>query len=276
MSDRDFWNARFKASGHTGWSNPWLYAYDQRNRINALKALIQRIDPSSVMDIGCGTGDFVELVKQECPACNITAIDISNEAIASSRKRFAGVEGVSFYAEDLQVAEFDTEHYDLLVSITVLQHITDHKELHKLLKKIGKALRPNGCFVFLENVYHGQEKADSFYLNKSFSAQDWVKACQGAGLKVSTHSPYPQWGVILVESTLAVLSKFKRMIQSIGNRSNCGVNDIAKLNQLPQPPGRLLALVTRMVLGFAMVLDQVIKLPVPKRLAKYEVFVCTT
>ena len=279
MSNSDFWNNRFRASGHTGWSNPWLYSYDQRNRLNFLKKIIQPIHPDSIMDIGCGTGDFIELVKKVFPACNITAIDISNEVIASARHRFSDVEGVNLVSDDLRTVELGKERYDLLVSVTVLQHITDQIELHKLLKKIRLTLRPNSHFIFLENVYYDKQESDSIYMNKSFSSQEWIKMCHDAGFKVITHSPYPQWGVVIVESIISVLSKLKRTISVIvkGNDARFSNKDNqVNLNRSAQSTGRMLALVTRICLGFAIVLDRVIKFPVPGRLARYEVFICTT
>ena len=105
---QNYWNQRFKVYGHTGWKSPLIYRYDQKIRVNAFKKLLFRKNISlidkNVLDIGCGTGDFVYAISKL--GANVTGCDISNKLFAKTSKRFSKCDNIEIYCCDVKDFNF--------------------------------------------------------------------------------------------------------------------------------------------------------------------------
>lgn len=115
---------------------------DKRTQIynDRIDKLFKRISPpvKSLLEIGCGTGEFLKLLKGIKPELEITGIDISDEAVGLAKEK--GVNCLNFSAEEF--AEKSTEQYDLVLAFEVLEHVfypfSLIKSLLELEKKGGK------------------------------------------------------------------------------------------------------------------------------------------
>lgn len=147
MKDRDFWNNRVKKYGHTGWSDFATYYYDQNLRLNAINSLIRKhgINDTLALDYGCGTGDFSKIMSQYFK--NIIAVDIS-EKVINKAKATNGNEKIKFKLIDKEIFAFK---YDLIVCITVLQHIKNDDELSELINNFYSCLNGSGLVIILES-----------------------------------------------------------------------------------------------------------------------------
>src|SRR5215813_9956896 len=93
-----------------------------RGRLAAFKAevlngFVQDSGVNSVVEWGCGNGDQFALFKFPL----FTGIDISQDAIAACRARFAGRKDCQFFMID----EAPKQRADLALSIDVIFHLTD-------------------------------------------------------------------------------------------------------------------------------------------------------
>src|SRR5712691_8684489 len=63
-SGHSFWSQRLHVHGHTGWSDPTIYAYDQLERLRLVEAAISKtqVVRGRALDFGSGTGDFSRLL----------------------------------------------------------------------------------------------------------------------------------------------------------------------------------------------------------------------
>lgn len=268
MELKDFWNHRFENHGHTGWSNQTLYEYDQKNRLAAFSRLINLDSCSEILDLGCGTGDFIELLKQLIPSSKVYGVDISDETIGFAKQRLVGLEDVDLNCSDITTVEFDKGRFDLVYSITVLQHISSKEDLLDLLMKLHSSLTDNGKFLFLENVYcSGDSKGE--YINTGFSTEDWTSVVKEAGFNVEKVMPYPQWGVLLVETCIELLSKL-RSLAGNANRNQAQSTVVANSGM----SGRKESII-KSVLFLASILDRKLRIPIPQKIARYEIFLCS-
>ena len=110
-----------------------------------------RVDAGTpVLDVGCGVGRWSRLLAAR--GAHVTGVDISPTMAheAARRARADGVwENCRFLVGDL--AGFDTgRRYDLVIGVTVLQHILDHDALHRALANLRRHLEPGGRMVLLE------------------------------------------------------------------------------------------------------------------------------
>lgn len=115
---------------------------DMRMQIynDRIDKLFKRIPPpvKSLLEIGCGTGRFLKLLKEIKPELQSTGIDINAEAVEIAKEK--GVNCLNASAEAF--AEKDNERYDLILAFEVLEHVFEPfsliKVLLKLLEKDGK------------------------------------------------------------------------------------------------------------------------------------------
>ena len=103
---------------------------------------------AEVADIGCGSGNAINLMAAAFPASKFTGIDFSDEGLATGRDEAArlGLTNAAFVARD--VAQLDaTETYDV---ITAFDAIHDQAQPALVLENIYRALRPGGVFLMVD------------------------------------------------------------------------------------------------------------------------------
>lgn len=161
MSSAAFWSARVRRYGHTGWSDPATYAYDQRLRLKAVAARLGPVDVA--LDYGCGVGDFCALLATQ--ARQVVGHDLSAEALARAA-RLNPAPNIRYEADAQAVW---AQRYDLVLSITVLQHVTDESELSAVLHRFAASLQPGGRVIVLETLAGAAQ--DAGYLKRRTLAQ---------------------------------------------------------------------------------------------------------
>lgn len=189
-----YWDHRFELFGHTGFKNHHVHLYDQKQRIyavhRALNAAGVKLGASSrVLDLGCGTGDFS--AEFAGTGASLVGVDISAPLISKTRERFKNNPKVSFEASALQVFPIKENYFDLVASVTVLQHLTVESELQQVASGIARGLRSGGTVLILESVGERSESSQADYLSAR-SAKSWRKLFTDQGLKLVGESSYPQ------------------------------------------------------------------------------------
>lgn len=209
-----FWDGIYRRQGHTGYSDPRLLAYDQPVRLTTLRRLLSRLfrrelHGRAVLDIGCGTGDIVALLKSM--GARVRGIDISADVAAFARRRFAGESDVVIDAVPLLNANLPAAAYDLVTSVTVLQHVVDHDDLVTVLRGLWRALKPGGYLVALELAPPIREPAsvatgDVIYLQHR-PAELWRFAFEEAGFACVRESALPELGIALQRGLTNLLNR---------------------------------------------------------------------
>jgi len=103
-----------------------------------------------VLDIGCGVGRWSRLLAAR--GADVTGVDISPTMVEEARRR-AQSEGVAdrcrFHVRDISALDVPGE-FDLVLGVTVLQHILDPTALRAALQAIRSRVAPGGRIVLLE------------------------------------------------------------------------------------------------------------------------------
>jgi len=110
-----------------------------------------RVSPGMrVLDVGCGVGRWSRLLAAR--GARVTGVDLSPTMIAEADRRAAAAGVASrcrFLVQDL--ARLDAgEPYDLVLGVTVLQHILDRSALRSAVQRLTGHLAPRGRLVLLE------------------------------------------------------------------------------------------------------------------------------
>ena len=118
---------------------PKLYSY--------FLDILKRKEFNSLLDIGCGRGDFLLTLKKEYPNCNFEGIDRSPLMVEMAQSR-----GVN--ARFCELKELDksysiaTATFDMVNYLTPQEFIDFFKDLHKVVEE-------NGYFIFDVNSEFG-------------------------------------------------------------------------------------------------------------------------
>jgi SAM-dependent methyltransferase len=115
FSSAAYWEARYRAGGHSGAGSYGRLADFKAAFINGLVAA-NRI--ASVLDLGCGDGNLLSLLR--VPA--YTGVDVAPSTLAACTARFAGRTGISFLPYDRLEAAGTAE---LGLSIDVIYHLIE-------------------------------------------------------------------------------------------------------------------------------------------------------
>jgi 2-polyprenyl-3-methyl-5-hydroxy-6-metoxy-1,4-benzoquinol methylase len=103
-----------------------------------------------VLDVGCGVGRWSTLLARRLGI--VTGADLSPTMIAEARRR-AELQNVStrtrFIVQDLARLDVDST-FDLILGVTVLQHILDPESLRSAIRRMTDHLAPGGRMVLLE------------------------------------------------------------------------------------------------------------------------------
>jgi len=154
-----WWSHRARAFGAGGRGLAAVCSYGMPGFYNAAIDLGQRLalapwlDPppgAAVLDVGCGIGRWSRRLARRGAA--VTGIDLSPAMIAEARRRARreGLDGRCRFAvsalEELALGR----RYQLVLGVTVLQHIVEPGRLGRALVRLAAHLGDGGRLVLLE------------------------------------------------------------------------------------------------------------------------------
>ncbi len=124
------------------------------------------------LDLGCGDGDLIGLVRSVRPTAEAVGLDFSEPMIAAAEARFAGVQGITVLRHDLADPLPDIGDFDLVVSGFAIHHLVDERK-RSLSREVASALLPGGVFANLEHVASPSARLHSaFFEAIDFPAED--------------------------------------------------------------------------------------------------------
>ncbi|HSL89272.1 MAG TPA: class I SAM-dependent methyltransferase [Ignavibacteriaceae bacterium] len=140
--------------------------------LNAYKLIRKYAEPESlILDWGAGSGHFSFFLLNQ--GHKVDAFTIENECKLSDhlKKTYPDKYRILLHQDPLAALPFDDQSFDIVVSIGVLEHVSDtnHDEIQSL-KQIRRVLKPNGVFI----CYHFPNKyswieAITKYLNSKYN-----------------------------------------------------------------------------------------------------------
>ncbi len=117
-----------------------------------------------VLDLGCGDGRLLALVKLAYPTVAGIALDFSPTMLEQARLRFAGDMHVAVVAHDFAEPLPDRGKFDAVVSSFAIHHVEDSRK-RGLYKEVFALLEPGGVFINLEHVASPSERLHDDFLD---------------------------------------------------------------------------------------------------------------
>lgn len=118
-------------------NDPWGYSTSgfEKERFNIIIQLAQSVPHKNILEIGCAEGHLTEKLAKITH--NMSAIEISADAIARAKQKTSGV---NFINSDFEKYQPKNKKYDLVVLSEVLYYFKNKDAVIKNIKKSGRYL----------------------------------------------------------------------------------------------------------------------------------------
>jgi SAM-dependent methyltransferase len=160
-------------------ANPWVnrstdfaHRLGMKNIFRILESQWGSLSHRSVLDLGCGRGRWSKEYARR--GAELTGVDISAEAVSLLADEMPKHH---FISQDITSLSFPDESFDIVNSVTVLQHMPDWKQ-RVALTLLSRWLKRGGYVVLLENVLAFD--APHVFPHR---ANEWIEMVEATGLK---------------------------------------------------------------------------------------------
>jgi malonyl-CoA O-methyltransferase len=119
------------------------YAGVQSEAAGMLAKMLPEDGVGHILEIGCGTGTYTEMLKDKFKSAKIKAVDISEPMVRLARKKLDD-DRVSFETGDAEAMDIGSG-YNLITSNAVFHWLCD---LDNIIEKTRQALAPDGVLAF--------------------------------------------------------------------------------------------------------------------------------
>lgn len=97
---------------------------------------------NTVLDVGCGTGEILNTIKNRFPAVSLYGIDISEEMLEKSKEKLLNTAELSL--GDAELLPYESDYFDLLICSDSFHHYPNPQkaieEFYRVLKTDGHLL----------------------------------------------------------------------------------------------------------------------------------------
>ena len=132
MQDQDVNKASFYDAQWKEWNDMIQYSPAPRFRRTKIISWLKKLPVGSLLDVGCGNGEFLLQVHKVIPKIQLTGADVAVELVTSNRLRMP-----EFRFNILNINEgILPERYDAVVCMEVIEHCADYQEVINRLAKM--------------------------------------------------------------------------------------------------------------------------------------------
>ncbi|MDJ0948876.1 MAG: class I SAM-dependent methyltransferase [Alphaproteobacteria bacterium] len=114
---------------------------------------------TQLIDVGCGTGRFLEAVKHNHPALRVVGLDLSHHYVKAARRQLRYRRDVLFVQGNAESLPFHSDHADLVTCVFLL-HELPRKIRNLAIQEFARVLRPGGQAIIVDARQFGD---DPFY-----------------------------------------------------------------------------------------------------------------
>jgi 2-polyprenyl-3-methyl-5-hydroxy-6-metoxy-1,4-benzoquinol methylase len=167
--------------------NAWRYRVRRRLFRRLVRRLALRPDALSVLDVGCGTGFYLEQWKA-LGVASMAGLDISDWAVAQLALTYPNA---TFYrgnvgGSDLSLPE---QAFDAITAMDVLVHLVDDADYLRALRRLHRSLKPGGYLLYSDAFFHGPDKQfEDYWHGRSLAAV--TVAMDATGFEIVSRVPF--------------------------------------------------------------------------------------
>lgn len=125
--------------------NQFAVLYQEIGRRMLERMELIRIQPLTIVDLGCGTGVLLPLLKKCYPQAQVLGLDIASNMLSQAAKHSRWFRKPQLVCADAAVLPFAAESVDFVFSNMMLPWSID---IEKNLQEIYRVLKPGGLLMF--------------------------------------------------------------------------------------------------------------------------------
>lgn len=135
-----------------------------------------RLQPETILDMGCGTGFLLPKLRARFPKAAITAIDVSKASLNVAKEQYGHLD-IDFIQADANAMPFPSSTFDLVISNLMLPWSSDivatFHACMQVLNKQGLLMFSTVGIDTLKELKHSFEKVDAYdHVNEFYDMHD--------------------------------------------------------------------------------------------------------
>jgi SAM-dependent methyltransferase len=167
-----------------------------------------------IVDFGCGSGRFSDLIAKRCKF--LIGVEITQKMLLLAKDECEG-SNIGFVLFDGLSLPIKEGKVDAVISINVLQYITDDFELERILFEIEKSLKPGGKFICIEQVTKNKKRWQRDYKTylHFFAQNNFKKVADHPIRKGHFLLLYPIYFGLIPKMFFKPIAKFEMFLRKI-------------------------------------------------------------
>ncbi|GEM_PF-507434 len=167
INSKVYWDARFDKD----WEHKGGLQQTQRLAEIVIKNIyFLPTSPISILDVGCATGEMVNLLTIHFPFAKVYGCDSSKEIIKKCQQKFPYLRSNFFVADIFDLSKETKKRFDLVVCSNILEHLHEPEKVLEELIKVSKRY----VLILVRAEQEPSEKQvfcfkESFFTQKGFS-----------------------------------------------------------------------------------------------------------
>jgi len=122
----------------------------------------------SVLDIGCGAGNYTIKLLSKIPDLDCFLIDLSAPMLSKAKERIAvsTMGTVTTVQGDIRELNLEKESFDIIMAGAVFHHLRTEDEWYSVFRKVFEALKPGGSVWISDLVIHESENINKMFWSR--------------------------------------------------------------------------------------------------------------
>jgi cyclopropane fatty-acyl-phospholipid synthase-like methyltransferase len=160
-----------------------------RSAIVIAESIVKDLNPTTVVDVGCGTGTILDALRQK--GCQVFGLEYSEAALEYCRKK-----GLNILKFDLQKDSFSGNHFDVAISTEVAEHLPAAvaDRYVSLLTSLSKIVIFTAAQPGQGGTNHVNEQSPSYWTTKFYNlgfqldealSHRWQEVWKASGIVVN-------------------------------------------------------------------------------------------
>jgi ubiquinone/menaquinone biosynthesis C-methylase UbiE len=145
-----------------------------------------------LIDIGCGTGRFLDFVKQAWPRLPALGLDLSDAYVRHARRHLGRWSRLDLIVANAEAIPARDESCDAVTSIFMLHELPPQVR-RAVIGEAARVLKPGGCLILVDSLQRGDEPLYDGMLERfpqnyhepyfeSYLGEDFPAIARGCGL----------------------------------------------------------------------------------------------
>lgn len=118
---------------------------------------------TSLLDVGCGAGNYSLKILERLPNLNVTLMDLSRPMLDRAVHRVSRATSGKVIAlqGDIRELPIGESQHDIICAAAVLHHLREDSEWHGVFSKFHKSLRAGGSVWIADLIEHSDDRVQA-------------------------------------------------------------------------------------------------------------------